>query len=170
MRFFTIGYEGINVTDLFNVLSEHEISLLVDVRENPFSRKPGFSKGALSNFTHLYGKNYLHLGSLGCPKVIRQDYALDRNWAKYSQRYFTQLETQLCDLNRLINIMARETCCLLCFEADYRLCHRSLIAQRIIEESRDVIYNITHLNSRAIRNTVLQYPSEDISVQQLTID
>jgi hypothetical protein len=45
---FTIGYQGRTLEDSLNVLLTASVTLLCDVRRNPVSRKPGFSKGVLS--------------------------------------------------------------------------------------------------------------------------
>jgi uncharacterized protein (DUF488 family) len=41
---FTIGYEGRGIGDFVGYLKHFKISCLIDVREIPISRKPGFSK------------------------------------------------------------------------------------------------------------------------------
>jgi uncharacterized protein (DUF488 family) len=45
---FTIGYEGCKAADLFSTLRASGVTLLIDIRDIPISRKPGFSKTALS--------------------------------------------------------------------------------------------------------------------------
>jgi uncharacterized protein (DUF488 family) len=45
----TIGYEGRTLGDFISTLSNHNVDLLLDVRLNAISRKPGFSKKALAN-------------------------------------------------------------------------------------------------------------------------
>jgi uncharacterized protein (DUF488 family) len=45
---FTVGYEGSNPSDLFASLQDNGVTLLIDVRDVPISRKPGFSKTSLS--------------------------------------------------------------------------------------------------------------------------
>lgn len=62
---FTIGYEGTKPSDLFVSLKESGVSLLIDVRDVPLSRKPGFSKTSLAQGLEEAGMQYLHLkGSL----------------------------------------------------------------------------------------------------------
>jgi hypothetical protein len=41
---FTVGYEGSKPSDLFASLQDNGVTLLIDVRDVPISRKPGFSK------------------------------------------------------------------------------------------------------------------------------
>jgi len=44
---------------------------VLDVRENPFSRKPGFSKRPLSQALEANGIRYVHLKELGTPHPLR---------------------------------------------------------------------------------------------------
>ena len=48
MTLMTFGYEGLDIESFLAVLKKNGITLLVDVRELPLSRKKGFSKTALS--------------------------------------------------------------------------------------------------------------------------
>lgn len=50
----TIGYEGLTIGEFLDILSIHNIDLVVDVRELPLSRKRGFSKKVLA---HKLGEN-----------------------------------------------------------------------------------------------------------------
>jgi uncharacterized protein (DUF488 family) len=68
---FTVGYEGSKPSDLFASLQDNGITLLIDVREVPISRKPGFSKTSLSLGLDVAGIRYLHLKGLGDPKPGR---------------------------------------------------------------------------------------------------
>ena len=43
MELYTVGYEGRTLPQFVRLLREHGITRLVDVRERPASRKPGFS-------------------------------------------------------------------------------------------------------------------------------
>ena len=47
MKLMTVGYEGLRVEEFFDLLVMHGVETLVDIRENPISRKRGFSKNAL---------------------------------------------------------------------------------------------------------------------------
>ena len=64
---FTVGYEGSKPSDLFASLQDNGVTLLIDVRDVPISRKPGFSKTSLSQGLDVAGIRYLHLKGLGDP-------------------------------------------------------------------------------------------------------
>ena len=44
---YTIGYEGLSLPRFITILQNYHIHTLVDVRELPLSRKPGFSNGKI---------------------------------------------------------------------------------------------------------------------------
>ena len=70
-----IGYEGLIVDQLVARLQAEGVEVLVDVRMTPLSRKPGFSKRALSEALSAAGIRYVHDRRLGNPKDNRAAYA-----------------------------------------------------------------------------------------------
>ncbi|MBU2609331.1 MAG: DUF488 domain-containing protein [Chloroflexi bacterium] len=133
MRLATIGYEGLRATDFFDILVASRVRTLVDIRESPLSRKPGFSKGALGKEALNFGLRYVHLGTLGCPREIRHDYREDGDWTKYTRRFLAYLRTQERELENLLGIVSGELVCLLCFEADPKHCHRCYVAKAVAD-------------------------------------
>jgi uncharacterized protein (DUF488 family) len=148
MSIFTIGYEGINTETFLTLLRRDQIETIVDVRELPLSRKAGFSKSALRDTLNLHGFDYLHVPELGCPKPIRHQYRLDRNWSRYTEGFLDYLAHQNDVIAELSAMAATTTCALLCFEADYRYCHRSMVADAMHEVSG---MKVRHLNEYALR-------------------
>jgi len=67
----TIGYEGRSLESYLNELLRAGVTLLCDVRGNPFSRKYGFSKSTLSKACEAVGIRYEHLPELGGRRRIR---------------------------------------------------------------------------------------------------
>ncbi len=128
---YTIGYEGLTIEVFIASLCVQRIAHLVDIREVALSRKRGFSKTALSEHLERAGIRYSHVRALGCPKQIRDQYRVDGNWDRYSRAFATYLESQTAALRELIRTMKVERCSLMCFEADYKLCHRSLVAHEL---------------------------------------
>ena len=131
MKLLTIGYEGLTVQTFLDLLLKNKVRTLVDVRELPLSRKPGFSKSALSQNVAAYDLNYIHLAALGCPREIRHAYRADADWARYTRRFWAYLRTQDEAIARLGARSLTETCCLMCYEADYKYCHRSYVAAQV---------------------------------------
>ena len=135
MTIYTIGYEGIDIEQFFKLLKKHDIETVVDVRELPLSRKPGFSKKILGAALNLSGLEYIHLADLGCPKPIRDRYRSDANWRRYKEGFLKYLNTQEDTIEELALLAASSNCALLCFEADFNYCHRSLVADAVKQRS-----------------------------------
>lgn len=150
MKLFTIGYEGLTEARFFELLQQHGIEAVLDVRELPVSRKRGFSKSSLSLAAAQRGLSYLHLGALGCPREIRYQYRDDGDWSCYSRRFLAYLDTQTQALDDLAALARQRACCLLCFEADVNFCHRLYIAQRMKDcEGLEVM----HITAKSIAPT-----------------
>jgi uncharacterized protein (DUF488 family) len=73
-RLYTVGYQGRSLAELLDSLSRAEVQRVVDVRELPLSRKPGFSKTALAAALAERGIEYVHVKPLGNPKANRERY------------------------------------------------------------------------------------------------
>ena len=146
MTVFTIGYEGISIDAFMSLLAEHEVVTLVDIRELPLSRKPGFSKKALANVLKTSGREYVHLVELGCPKPIRDQYRADGNWKRYTKGFMKYLKTQDNTIAQLSSLVASANCALLCYEADANYCHRSMVADAVKEHCGA---RVTHIKATA---------------------
>lgn len=130
---FTVGYEGFSIDNFLAQLKRLGIDTLVDVRQLPLSRKKGFSKRVLAKALAANGVKYQHIRELGCPKPIRDQYRQDGDWASYVKSYNAYLEHQQTETLADLAVKAgQERCALMCFEADYRLCHRTLIADKLV--------------------------------------
>ena len=130
---FTIGYEGRSIEAFVNALIQNGISLLCDVRKNPFSRKFGFSKNKLKHTMETVGIKYVHIPDLGIEsekrnslKTTEEYNNLFRHYAKTLPSLDPHLElvySLLCSNNRIA---------LMCFEKDANMCHRHVVRDYII--------------------------------------
>ena len=139
----TIGYEGAVQDAVLNRLAAAEIGLLIDVRAVPQSRKPGFSKRLLAGSMSARGIAYVHLRDLGTPKPGRE--AARRGDAAGMTRVFNEHMNTLAAktaLDQAVDLARANRCCLLCFEADHRLCHRSIVAGLICERTGQVVSHL----------------------------
>jgi uncharacterized protein (DUF488 family) len=84
---FTIGYEGQDVSHLTSALKKQGIKQLLDVREKPISRKPGFTKRRLKEALELAGIAYIHLPELGSPSAVRHDLKAGGTFEKFEKEY-----------------------------------------------------------------------------------
>lgn len=131
-RLFTIGYEGSDIGTVLAALGRAGVTTLVDVRDAPVSRKPGFSKKALQAALAGAGIAYVHLRWLGNPKPGR-DAGRAGDIATYHRIYRARLETPeaQAELAAAARIAADGGACLMCYERDPALCHRTILAEKL---------------------------------------
>jgi uncharacterized protein (DUF488 family) len=101
------------------------------VRALPLSRKPGFSKKALADTLRGAGVDYVHEARLGCPKPVRDRHRADGDWARYTADFLTHLQAQPQAIAELAQRVRSSRCALLCYEADFNFCHRTLVAAAV---------------------------------------
>ncbi|WP_426954596.1 DUF488 family protein [Muricoccus radiodurans] len=138
----TAGYEGETQDAVLARLEGAGVSLLIDVRAIPQSRKPGLSKRLLGASLEARGIGYLHLKDLGTPKPGREA-ARSGDAAGLARIFGAHMETApaRAALDRATELARTRRACLLCFEADHRLCHRSIVAGLICARTgQDVLH------------------------------
>jgi uncharacterized protein (DUF488 family) len=144
MKLFTVGYESRSLDELIDILREHGIDLLADIRAVPHSRRREFSKKTLSRVLPGDGIEYLHIGSLGSPKELRDKVKADGNYDYFFSRYEEFLGSQDASLRTLSALIRKKVVCLLCYERDVDKCHRRAVAERMAKMAgRDI--DIIHL-------------------------
>ncbi|MFM0116126.1 DUF488 domain-containing protein [Paraburkholderia nemoris] len=148
MTVFTIGYEGLDIDTFVSMLAEYKIEIVVDIRELPLSRKRGFSKTALAGMLNHAGLEYVHMADLGCPKPVRNRYREDGNWKRYTEGFLKHLGTQETAIAELSDLASSTNCALLCYEADFNFCHRSMVANAVHDYCGA---NIEHIKSASAR-------------------
>jgi hypothetical protein len=113
---FTIGYQGATLERLIQTLSAADVSLLVDTRETPMSRRPEFRPRTLEAALSDAGIGYVSVRALGAPKALRALAISD--WNGFAEGYRERLSLVREELERLVPLIETERVCLLCFEAD----------------------------------------------------
>jgi uncharacterized protein YeaO (DUF488 family) len=73
------------------------------------------------------------MARLGCPRPVRDRYREDGDWKRYTGDFLKHLATQGAALDELSGQTRSSNCALLCYEADFKLCHRSLVANALQE-------------------------------------
>ena len=133
---FTIGYEGKTLPEFLDELEAAGVRRLIDVRAVAASRRPGFSKTALAGAVAERGISYLHLRPLGTPAAGREAARAGRI-AEMRAVYAGQLETPeaALALEQALAAAGEEPSALLCYERDAADCHRSMLAERMIERT-----------------------------------
>ena len=140
---FTIGYATRTPETLIDRVISFGGTAIVDVRELPLSRRPGFSKIALAGAALAAGLDYQHVRALGNPKPSRALYKSGQIQAGVSA-YGKHLNNgSRPALLALAERVGREQVCLLCVEDDPETCHRAVIVEALQKEVADLI--VTHL-------------------------
>jgi uncharacterized protein (DUF488 family) len=140
---YTLGYEGQTIDRFVRRLLEVGITTVVDVRELPLSRKRGFSKRALAAVLEEHDIRYLHFPALGCPKPVRDRLKADGDWQTYVRDFEVHLAKQAMVAVKVAELARAETCGLLCFEADFNRCHRSLVARNVEVRGGPSVVHVT---------------------------
>jgi uncharacterized protein (DUF488 family) len=127
-KIVTIGYEGADFDDFLATLEQLNVTTLLDIRELPISRRPGFAKTALREGLASVGIAYRHEARLGSPKAIRHQLRDDGDY----KNFFKDFERYLGKQTDLIETLIGEldgTVALLCYERDFNTCHRRSVAE-----------------------------------------
>jgi hypothetical protein len=131
---FTIGYEGVSVENYLNTLIKNDVRVLCDVRNNPLSRKFGFSKSCLHKYLRNIGIEYVHLPELGISSKKRNSLNSDEDYQNLFQEYKSSLPQQRESLGKLYQLLkVKGRLALTCFEHEPLHCHRHIIRDYLRE-------------------------------------
>jgi uncharacterized protein (DUF488 family) len=132
IKIYTIGYEGASVDGFLNACIQNGIRQLLDVRNNPWSRKWGFSKSTLSSHCLKLDLGYLHLPELGIPSENRKNLSTRESYLALLDDYERLiLPAKQPHLAQALDFIRRQATALVCMEADVTLCHRGRLAKEL---------------------------------------
>ena len=133
---FTVGYEGVSIENFIRKLCENSIYRIIDVRRNPISRKPGFSKAALLARLQESGIDYVHIPELGIDSSLRRSLQTDDDYSALFTHYEERMLPNVTDkIEETIALLEEKPSALLCFEEDPQHCHRTCLAHYIARET-----------------------------------
>ncbi len=136
---FTVGYEGRDLPSFLELLRDEGVERVVDVRDNPWSRKPGFTKGPLRDALSQAGVMYEHVGALGLPREIRRAVKEGRV-GSFEASYREHLEENEEAMDGLRELAEDERCAIMCMERRVEDCHRRFLAERFREEGWRIVH------------------------------
>lgn len=126
------GYEGRSIEEMVEALVRMGVSTVADVRLNPISRKPGFSKNRLRDALAAVGIEYRHLRSLGNAKENREPFWTGRvEEGRDTFRRAIQNPDAEQSLSDLADLAADQVVAVLCFEANQDACHRHVVIEEV---------------------------------------
>ena len=138
---YTIGHVAMPVEYFIDLLRRFEVTLLVDIRRFPGSRKsPQFNREALAEALKAAGIGYEHFDVLGGRRRPRPD-SLNCAWRNESFRgYADYMETPEFreGLQELIALARGQRVAIMCAEAVWWRCHRSMVADALTVEGWEV--------------------------------
>jgi uncharacterized protein (DUF488 family) len=191
MRIWTIGHSTRAIDDFISLLKENEINLLVDVRAWPGSKRyPHFNKDALAESLNAHGIRYEHFPELGGKRKSRPD-SRNTAWRNASFRgYADYMETEqfqkgverLLAFTRSDGLSSRRnerdrgeavipcSTAIMCAEAVWWRCHRSLIADYLKAQGVEVLHILVanrvephpYTSAARIVNGELSYEAESL--------
>lgn len=131
---FTIGYEGQEPSQFIKLLHNERIDILVDVRKDAYSKQDvSYSEGTLSKILADARIKYIHVPELGVDYNLREELKSTHDYETYFKRYMDYLEKN-SNLTELVAGLAKNNViCLMCYEKDFRRCHRSILANKLQE-------------------------------------
>lgn len=131
----SVGYERHKDSRAFaRHLRDVGVARLVDVRELPISRRPGYAKSALARVMAEVGIEYMHVKALGNPKAYRDLYKsgrVDEGRRRYAHYLVAERREALRDL---VPVLRDKRSALMCVEHDPKTCHRTVIVEALRDE------------------------------------
>jgi uncharacterized protein (DUF488 family) len=143
LRIWTVGHSTRSAEEFNETLAAHHIQALVDVRSFPGSRRyPQFNKQQLATSLPANGVAYFHLLELGGRRPARKD-SMNTAWKNASFRgYADHMESDEFrqGIERLLEIGGESRTAIMCAEALWWRCHRSLVSDFLKARGVQVIH------------------------------
>lgn len=140
---YTLGHSTRPIEELLDLLRERGVTVLVDVRRYPASRRhPQFSRDALAASLAGAGIRYVHEPDLGGRRAARPGSPHTAWRVEAFRGYADHMETPEFEaaLERLVRLAGEETAAILCAEAVPWRCHRRLISDALAARGTEVLH------------------------------
>jgi len=140
---FTVGHSTRSGEEFLEILKAHGVEVLVDVRSFPGSRRyPQFNREALRESLKEAGIEYRHDPRLGGRRAPRAD-SHNTAWRNAQFRgYADHMETEVFrkGVEDLLELAPDRRVAVMCAEAVWWRCHRSLLADYLKAEGHTVLH------------------------------
>jgi uncharacterized protein (DUF488 family) len=139
---FTIGHSSHPIATFIALLRAHEIEALVDVRSFPGSRRnPQFNQPALREALKTAGISYHHMVSLGGKRESSQTPEAHKSRPFSAYVEYSKTKQFQSSLEQLEDITSGRRVAVMCAEALWSHCHRSIIAEEMTRNG----FTVTHI-------------------------
>ena len=123
---YSLGYEGLSIDAFLDIVLKVGIQAIIDVRNNPVSRKYSFSKSALADKCRSVGLKYHQFSDIGIPPKFRSHIQNKQAlWKFYIEEV---IQKNLGLLRSIASICESRPSALICFEKNPEDCHRHIVA------------------------------------------
>jgi len=143
MKIWTVGHSTRGGEEFVEILLAHGVEVLVDVRTYPGSRRyPQFNRDALAVSLKEKGIEYKHEARLGGRRKPRAD-SHNSAWRNEQFRgYADHIETEEFKngVRELLELAAGKRVAIMCAEAVWWRCHRSLISDYLKAKGHEVVH------------------------------
>jgi|ERR1041385_2547927 len=144
MRIWTIGHSTRTINEFVSLLKQNEVKLIADVRMWPSSKRyPQFNKQGLAESLGAHGIRYQHFPELGGKRKSKPD-SRNTTWHNASFRgYADYMEADQFQrgIECLLDVAAEHgATAIMCAEAVWWRCHRSLIADYLKVRGLEVMH------------------------------
>jgi uncharacterized protein (DUF488 family) len=141
---FTVGYEGLMLDGLLDLLLRTGVKRLIDVRCNPVARRFGFHKSTLDRHCRDVAIQYTHVPELGIPSNKRADLDDQKSYNLLFDYYEEKiLPAHEESVSMVSSLMQKEPSALMCMEADAKCCHRTRLAVAIAKNTDLLVKGLT---------------------------
>lgn len=138
---YTAGYEGKSVEEFTKALKEKAVERVLDVRETPWSRRKDFSKENIRKELKKAGIEYLSFRELGTPREIRKKLKTgSMSFEQFAEAYRSYVAKNENSLLMLKILASEKTSAIMCYEADWRNCHRAVLAEFLERDGFKVVH------------------------------
>jgi len=128
LQVWTIGHSNRSTDNFLELLNEHGIQVLVDVRSFPTSKIEHFKKEQMEKWLPEHGIDYVWLGrELGGYRRCG-----------YKRHMRTKLFRQ--GIKQLLEIAETKRSCVMCMEVNPKYCHRRFISAHLERKGVQVIH------------------------------
>lgn len=139
---FTIGHSSHPIATFIELLRAHDIEALVDVRSFPGSRRnPQFNQPALREALKAAGISYHHMVSLGGKRESSGAAEPHKNKPFSAYIEYSKTEQFQNSMNDLEDMTSGRRVAVMCAEALWTHCHRSIIAEEMTRHG----FSVTHI-------------------------
>jgi hypothetical protein len=143
---YSVGYQQRSPEELIQTLLGAGVTVLVDVRETPWSHRASYSRGNLEKALQAAGVEYVHAKFAGNPKELRRNARSHADCLDAYRSYVSGNEAVLAAFSELLaGLLANgSVVCLFCYERHPHDCHRDVLLQEWSRHSGKMV-TVNHL-------------------------